>query len=115
MAGKWTPATGVLAVGAVGEAATRRAAGVAGSIEPDDRRIKSGRRARSGEVSGGTASDDPSRSGCTHRTGLRANHREGRALCLRQTGGELSGPGAVGKIQRESAAPGAHHQTGKFD
>src|ERR1700757_1864072 len=115
MAGKWTPATGVLAVGAVDEAATRRAAGVVGSIKPDDCRSKTGRSARSGELSGGPASDDPSRSGCTDRTGLRADHREGGALWLRQTGGELSGPGAVGKIQRESAAPGAHHQTREFD
>src|SRR5689334_13814442 len=114
MAGKWTPATGVLAVGAVDEAATRRAAGVTGSIKPDERRTKPGRRTRSGEVSGGPASDDPSRSGCTHRPGLRADHREGGALWLRQTGGQLSGAGAVGKIQRESPAPGAHHQTGEF-
>jgi len=30
-------------------------------------------------------------------------------------GGELSRPGAVRKIQRESAATGAHHQTREFD
>src|SRR5215472_3828438 len=114
MACKWTSATRVLAVGALVQPATRRVAGVTGSIEPHDRRIKPGRRARSGEVCGGTASDDPSRSGGTHRPGLRADHWECGALWLRQTGGELSGPGAVGKLQRESPATGAHHQTGKF-
>src|SRR5881392_158016 len=114
MAGQWTPATGVLAVGALVQPATARAAGVTGSIEPDDRGVKPGDQARSGEVSGGTASDDPSRSRCPHRPGLRADHREGGALWLRQTGGKLSRPGAVRKIQRESAATGAHHQTGKF-
>src|SRR5215831_13704097 len=115
MAGPWTPATGVLAVGALVQPATTRAAGVTGSLEPDNRRTKPGRRARSGEASGGTATDDPSRSGCTDRTGLRADPGEHAALWLRQTGGQLSGVGAVRKIQRESAAPGTHHQTGEFD
>src|SRR5215468_488231 len=115
MAGKWTPATGVLPVGAVGEPATKRTAGVTGSIEPQDRRVKPGHRARSGKVSGGTVSDDPSRSRCTYCAGLRGDHRERGTLWLRQTGGELSRPGPAGKIQRESAAAGAHHQTGEFD
>jgi len=35
---------------------------------------------------------------CTHRTGLRADHRERGALWLRQKGGKLSRPGAVRKI-----------------
>src|SRR5271170_1153597 len=34
---------------------------------------------------------------------------------LRQTGGELSGTGAAGRLQRESPAPGTHHQAGQFD
>src|SRR5215467_6982469 len=115
MAGKWTPATRVLPVSAVGQPATTRAAGVAGSIESHDRRVKPGHRARSRKVSGGTASDDPSRSRCPHRTGLRADHRERGTLWLRQTGSELSGSGAVGRIERESATAGTHHQTGEFD
>jgi len=64
-AGGWTPATGVVAVGTGGKPATKRAAGVTGSIEPQDRRVKPSHRARSGEVSRGTASDNPSRSRCT--------------------------------------------------
>ena len=84
-------------------------------LNPDDRRVKPGRRARSGKVSGGTASDDPSRSGCTDRTGLRADHRRNGTVSVWQADRGLSRPGAVGKIQRESAAPGAHHQTGEFD
>src|SRR5215472_16645413 len=88
MAGKWTPATRVLPVSAVGQPATTRAAGVAGSIESHDRRVKPGHRARSRKVSAGTASDDPSRSRCPHRTGLRADHRKRGTLSLRQTGSE---------------------------
>jgi transposase len=33
-------------------------------------------------------------------------------LPLRQAGGELSGTGAAGRLQRESPAPGTHHQAG---
>src|SRR6478609_9234986 len=102
MAGQWTPATGVVAVGTVGQPATKRAPGVAGSIEPYDRGVKPGDRARSGEVSGGATSDNPPWSRCTDRLGLRADPWEHGALRLRQTGGELSGPGAARKIQRES-------------
>jgi len=59
----------------VRQLATTRAAGVTRSIESHDRKVKPGHRARSREVSGGTASDDPSRSGRT-RTRVRADHRE---------------------------------------
>jgi len=70
---------------------------------------------REAEKCGGTAFDDPSRSGCTDRTGLRADHRRNGTVSVWQADRGLSRPGAVGKIQRESAAPGAHHQTGEFD
>ena len=63
-------------------------------------------------MSTGEASDDPSRSRCTHRTGLRADHRRNGTVSVWQADRGLSRPGAVGKIQRESAAPRAHHQTG---
>ena len=59
--------------------------------------------------------DDASRSRCLDRAGLRADHRPSRALWLGQAGGELSGPGAVGGVQRPSAAAGAYHQAGEFD
>src|SRR3954451_15544218 len=36
-------------------------------------------------------------------------------LSLRQAGGELSGTGATGRLQRESPALGTHHQSGQFD
>ena len=38
-----------------------------------------------------------------------------RALSLRQAGGELSGTGAAGRIQRESATAGTYHQARQFD
>ena len=46
-----TRTTGVVPVSPVGEPATARSAGIAGSTEPNDRRTESGDRARSGEVS----------------------------------------------------------------
>ena len=64
---------------------------------------------------GGAAIEDASRSRCLDRTGLRADHRRSRALSLRQAGGELSGTGAAGRFQRESATAGAYHQAGQFD
>src|SRR5262249_16702863 len=100
-------------VGAVGKSAPARSAGVTGSTEPDHCRIK-GDRARGGEVSGGKATDDPSRRGCTHRIGIRTDPGQHGALSMRETGCHLSGGGAGGKIQRETATLGAHHETRKF-
>ena len=108
-------ATGIVPAGSVGEPAAARSAGVAGSTESDHRGTKPGGRAGSGEVSGGAATDDPSRSGSTHRPGLRADHRRSRALSVRQAGGQLSGTGATGRLQRKSATAGAHHQARQFD
>ena len=64
---------------------------------------------------GGAATEDTSRSGCLDRTGLRADHRQGRALWLGQAGGQLSGTGTTRRIQRQSATAGAYHQTREFD
>ena len=75
-----TGATGIVSPGAVGQPATARSAGAAGSTEPDDRGVEPGDRAGSGEVSRGAAIDDPSRSRCLNRTGLRADHRPSRTL-----------------------------------
>ena len=111
VAGTRTRATGVVPVGSVGEPATARSAGVAGSTEPDDRGAESGDRAGSGEVSGGAALADASRSGSADGTGFRADHRESGTLSVWQADGELSGTGAVGGLQRESATAGPHHET----
>jgi hypothetical protein len=67
------------------------------------------------KVSGGAATEDTSRSRCFNRAGLRADHRPDRALSQRQAGGELSGIGAAGRVERESATAGAYHQAGQFD
>jgi hypothetical protein len=64
-----------LPVGSLGEQATTRSAGVAGSTQPDHRGTYSGDRARSGEVSASTAVKNSSRSGCADRVGVRADHR----------------------------------------
>ena len=86
-------------------------AGVAGSTEPDDRRTESGDRARSGEVSGGPTRDDPSRSGSADGTGVRADHRESGSVSVWQADRELSGTGAAGRLERESATTGPYHET----
>ena len=96
-------------VSSVGEPATARSAGVAGSTEPDDRGADAGDRAGSGEVSRGAALDDASRGGCADGIGLRADHRESGAVSVWQADRELSGTGAVGGLERESATAGAYH------
>src|SRR5213594_3918530 len=108
MAGQRTTATGIVPVGAVGKSAAAPPAGVAGSTASDDRRVKPGDRARGGEVSGGPAPDDPSRSRPPDRTGVRLNHRQRGAFSVWEAGGQLSGTGATRKVQRETAALGAH-------
>jgi transposase len=72
---------------------------------------ESGHRARSGEVSGGPTLADPSRSGSADRTGFRIDHRETGSLSVWEAGRELSGTGAVGGFEWESATAGTHHET----
>src|SRR3981081_1000034 len=48
------------------------------------------------------------------RVGVGAHSGKSRAFWLRQGGGELSGAGAAGRVQREPATPGAYHQAGEF-
>src|SRR6185369_14435360 len=109
-----TAATGIVAVGSLGKPASARSAGVAGSTESDDRGVEPGDRARSREVRGGATTDDASGCGCADRTGFRSDYRRYGTLSVREASGELSGIGAAGKVQRESATAGPHHQTRKF-
>ncbi len=102
-------------LGSVGQPATARPAGVAGSIEPNHRGVKPGGGAGSGEVSRGAATGDASWRGSTHRIGVRADHRRSRTLSVWQAGGQLSRSGSDGRLQRESKTAGAHHQARKFD
>src|SRR6202158_4280965 len=66
-------------------------------------------------MSRGAALDDAPWGGCTDGLGLGADHRKGRAISVWQTNRELSGTGAVGGLEWESATTGAYHQTGEFD
>src|SRR6266852_3012128 len=59
----------------------------------------------------GAAVDDSSRSRSTNRTGLRANHREDRAVSVWQADRKLSGTGAVGGVERRAATAGTYHET----
>src|ERR1017187_10999060 len=65
-----TSATGIIPVGSVGESATARSAGVAGSTEPDHRGAEPGNRAGSGTKSGGATVGDPSWCRSTHCAGV---------------------------------------------
>src|ERR1035437_1325608 len=94
----------------MGQPATTRSAGVAGPTESDDRRVEPSGRAGSGEMSRGAATDDASRSGRTDGVGLRVDHRERGAVSVWQADRELSGTGAVGRVQRGSATAGTYQQ-----
>src|SRR5438477_9008547 len=109
-----TAATGIVPVGSLGKPASARSAGVAGSTESDDCGVEPGDRARSREVRGGATTDDASGCGCADRTGFRSDYRRYGTLSVREASGELSGIGAAGKVQRESATAGPHHQTRKW-
>jgi hypothetical protein len=85
--------------------------GFAGPSESDDRRTEPGDRARSGEVSGGTALDEPSRSGSADRTGFWVDHGESGSVSVWEADRKLSGTGAVGGLEWQWAATGAYHQT----
>jgi hypothetical protein len=58
--------------------------------------------------------DDTSGCGRVDRTGLRADHRKRGTFFVWEASRELSRTGAAGKVQRESAAARAYHQTRKF-
>src|SRR5262249_25123451 len=110
-----TAATGIVPASPVGEPSPAGSAGAAGSTHSDDCGVEPGDRARSRKLPGSATPEDASGCGCVDRTGLRADYRQRGTLSVRQAGGELSGTGAAGKIQRESATAGSHHQTGEFD
>ncbi len=85
--------------------------GIAGSTEPDYRGADAGDRAGSGEMSGGTTPADPSRSRSADGTGVRADHRKSGSVPVWEADRELSGTGAVGGLERESATAGTYHET----
>src|SRR5579872_1382633 len=111
----WTPATGIVSVGSVGQPTPAGSVGVAGSTEPDHSRTESSDRARGGKVSGSAAVDDASWCRSTHRIGVCIDHRRCEPLSVWETGGELSRTGAIGRFQRKSTTAGTHHQAGEFD
>jgi transposase len=51
------------------------------------------------------------RGGSPDGIGLRANHRESGSVSVWQADRELSGTGAVGEVERESAPAGTYHET----
>src|SRR6266852_5866393 len=62
-------------------------------------------------MSGGTTPADPSWSRTADGTGVRADHRESRSVPVWEANRELSGTGAVGGLERESATAGTYHET----
>src|SRR5258708_17459151 len=59
--------------------------------------------------------DDPSWSRSADRTEFRVDDGESGSVSVWQADRELSGTGALGGLERESATTGAYHQTGEFD
>src|SRR5262249_60184696 len=108
-------ATRVVSLGSVGEPATTRSAGVAGSTQPDHRRAESDHRARSREVSARAALDDASGGGSVNRTGVRANHWKSRTISVWETDRQLSGISAAREVEWKSTTTGPHHETRKLD
>src|SRR5207247_4836703 len=49
------------------------------------------------------------------RTGVRPDHRPSGAFSVWEAGCQLCGTGTARKVQRETAALGAHHETREFD
>src|SRR5262249_28518576 len=115
MARVGTETTRVISISSLGEPATSGSADVAGSTEPDDCGAEPGDRATSRGVSRSTAVDDASPRGAADRFGLPAHHPARRPVPLRQADCELSGIGATGGVERQSATPGTYHKTGEFD
>ena len=87
---------------------TARSAGVAGSVESDDRGAEPGPRAGSRTLRCGTTTGDPSWSRSPYCAGLRADHRRRGAVWLRQAGRQLSRSGSRGRVQWKPAPAGSH-------
>src|SRR5215472_1525145 len=114
MAATRATATRGIPLGSMGQPAKARSVGTDGPPEPDHRGTECSDRAGSGKESCGAVLNDTSwRS--VDRSGFRADHWGLRALSLRQPDCELSGTGAVGRLQRESATAGTHYQAGRLD
>src|SRR5271167_3388173 len=111
MARRWTRATGVVCVSAVGKSTPARSAGVARPTHSDDCRVDASDRAGSGKMSRSAALADASWSGCTDGVVVRVDHRESRSVSVWQADRELSGTSAVGGVQRTAASAGTHHET----
>ncbi len=67
-------------------------------------------RTGSGKISCGTTTDDPSRSGCPDGAGLRADHRRGGAVWVRQADRELCGSGTRRRLQWRTTPAGTYQQ-----
>ena len=65
-------------------------------------------------MSRGAALADASRSRFADGAGFRVDRRTSGAVPVWQTDRELSGTGAVRRIERRSATVGTHHQAGEF-
>src|SRR5215469_3386850 len=101
----------MLPVSTLGDPETGGSVAAAGSAEPNHRPAEPGDRATSREMSRGAALDDASRGGSADGFGLRTDHRSGRPVPPRPADCQLSGTGAVGGVERQSATAGPYHQT----
>ena len=85
----------VAGFGSLEQATPARFAGIAGPIEPQDRRAKYRDPARGGTTAGYAKAHDPSRSGTDHRTGLCVDPGSSRSVRRWQASRQLSGTDPV--------------------
>src|SRR5215469_16950071 len=109
-----TRTIGSISAGPLGESTTRGSAAVAGSAEPDDCRTDASGRAGGREVPASAVPDDASWGGCPDGIGLRADHRKGRTISVREADQLLPRTGAVGGFERRTTKAGTYHQARQF-
>ena len=99
----------------LGQSSEARSAGVARSTEPHDRRVEPGDRAGSEKCPEARRLMTHPGVGPLTALAFVLIIGQSESVPLRQASGQLSGPGPVGRVQRESATAGTHHQAGQFD
>ena len=88
---------------------------IAGWAEPNDHRADASYSAGSGEVCRSTSSDDPSWRWSDNRPRLRVDHRESRALSVRQADRSVFGVSALRGFQWRTASAGTYHEARELD
>src|SRR5690348_1168877 len=105
------PATGVASTGSMGQPTAPGPVGLTRPTDSKDPAADASPGTGSGEASGDTAADDPSRSWSTDGAGLRVGDRNAGTVCLREADCQLCGFGSVRGVQRRSTTIRSYQQT----